>query len=236
MNPGGKVLPDILKSVIPEQQVDIRADLTQTALVTPDEWQWVDSPQPGVTRVMLDRVGDEVAVATSFVRYAEGSSFPTHQHALGEEFLVLEGEFGDEHGRYPAGTYVRNPAGTSHAPFSEPGCLIWVKLRQFDVEDQDQFALALDMTVPEKGREDLVLHEFGAERVREVVGAAGARITIGNGDEVEEALVVEGELAQGNERLPAWSWLRVPAGASVQFGVMKPTRLLVKTRPVHERD
>ena len=216
--------------------MDIRADLSQTALVTPDEWQWVDSPQAGVTRVMLDRVGDEVAVATSFVRYAKGSRFPTHQHALGEEFLVLEGEFGDEHGRYPAGTYVRNPAGTSHAPFSEPGCLIWVKLRQFDVADQDQFARALDTTVPEKGPEERVLHEFGAERVREVVGAAGATVTIGNATEVEEALLVEGALAQGNERLPAWSWLRVPAGASVHFDAIKPTRLLVKTRPVHQRD
>jgi anti-sigma factor ChrR (cupin superfamily) len=86
--------------------MDVHADLTKPAELIPEHWQWVDSPQAGVRRVMLDRVGDEVAVATSFVRYAENSTFPTHQHALGEEFLVLEGEFGDEHGRYRSGSLI----------------------------------------------------------------------------------------------------------------------------------
>ena len=109
--------------------MEIRADLTLPACQHPEDWTWVDSPQPGVARVMLDRVGDEVAVATSIVRYQPGSRFPAHLHARGEEFIVLEGEFADEHGRYPAGSYVRNPPGSRHAPFSDPGCMIWVKLR-----------------------------------------------------------------------------------------------------------
>ena len=131
--------------------MDIRADLSLPASVRPTQWQWVDSPQAGVTRVMLDRAGDEVAVATSFVRYAENSRFPGHSHALGEEFVVLEGEFGDEHGRYAPGTYVRNPAGTQHVPFSDPGCLIWVKLRQFDPKDQSQLVMQLDAEIPDSG-------------------------------------------------------------------------------------
>ncbi|MEM8769874.1 MAG: cupin domain-containing protein, partial [Pseudomonadota bacterium] len=111
--------------------MDIRADLKLEARLRPEEWEWVDSPQPGVRRVMLDRVGDEVAVATSFVRYDAESRFPGHGHEKGEEFIVLEGEFGDEHGRFPPLSYVRNPPGSHHVPFSDPGCLIWVKLRQF---------------------------------------------------------------------------------------------------------
>jgi len=114
----------------------IRADFGQAVWLNPEDGAWASSPEGGVSRLMLDRVGDEVAVATSLVRYAPGSRFPAHDHALGEEFLVLEGVFADEHGRYPAGTYVRNPPGTRHAPFSDPGCLIWVKLRQFDLPDQ----------------------------------------------------------------------------------------------------
>jgi hypothetical protein len=66
---------------------------------------------PGVERMMLDRIGDEVARATSLVRYAPNSTFSPHVHGGGEEFFVLEGEFGDEHRTYPAGTYVRNPIG-----------------------------------------------------------------------------------------------------------------------------
>ncbi len=212
--------------------MNVRADLTELAVVTPDEWQWVDSPQAGVTRVMLDRVGDEVAVATSFVRYAEGSTFPTHEHALGEEFLVLEGEFGDDYGRFPEGTYIRNPPGTSHAPFSEPGCLIWVKLRQFDEVDLTQFDVPLDLEMGEGGTNERLLHEHKSERVREVVLAEGETVSIGN-DEAAELLVLEGEVVALGRDLPRWSWLRVPAGETVTLAALAHSRLFTKTRPIY---
>ena len=113
----------------------INADFDQPALVVPAEKDWVRSPESGVERLMLDRIGDEVARATSIVRYGPGSSFKDHRHDMGEEFLVLDGVFSDEHGEYPTGTYVRNPPGTHHAPFSKDGCRILVKLRQFDADD-----------------------------------------------------------------------------------------------------
>jgi anti-sigma factor ChrR (cupin superfamily) len=80
---------------------------------------------------MLDRVGDEVARATSLVHYAPGSQFERHVHGGGEEILVLEGVFSDESGDHAAGTNLRNPPGSAHAPFSREGCLLFVKLRQF---------------------------------------------------------------------------------------------------------
>src|SRR5215469_13150683 len=85
---------------------------------------------------MLDRTGDEVARATSIVRYAPASRFAAHTHDGGEEFLVLEGVFQDEHGDYPAGSYVRNPPTSRHTPGSAPGCMLFVKLWQFDLEDR----------------------------------------------------------------------------------------------------
>src|SRR5262249_11641352 len=94
------------------------------------------SPIPGVHRRMLDRIGDEVARATTIVRYAPYSRFSSHTHGGGEEFLVLDGVFQDERGDYPAGTYVRNPPTSSHTPGSEPGCTIFVKLWQFDPSDR----------------------------------------------------------------------------------------------------
>ena len=68
----------------------INADFSKPAFVIPSADDWVHSPESGVDRLMLDRIGDEVARATSLVRYAAGSSFASHTHAKGEEFLVLE--------------------------------------------------------------------------------------------------------------------------------------------------
>ncbi len=214
----------------------IRADLTEPARLTPAEWSWVASPQAGVERVMLDRDGDEVAVATSFVRYAPESRFPAHGHALGEEYVVLEGEFGDEHGRFPPGSYVRNPPGSSHTPFSDPGCLIWVKLRQFDTADQRQCELTLDLPIPDTGSAERVLHAHDAEVVREITGAAGAGITLGDAGEAVEVLVLAGAVSEPGASLPAWSWLRIPAGAEQLLTVTEPARLLTKTRPIYPRD
>jgi quercetin dioxygenase-like cupin family protein len=106
-----------------------------------DELPWLPSPEPGVARRMLEREGGEVARATSLVRYAPGSRFGRHVHELGEEFLVLSGVFSDEHGDYPAGTYVRNPPGSAHAPASAPGCMIFVKLRQMAAADEARVCL-----------------------------------------------------------------------------------------------
>jgi anti-sigma factor ChrR (cupin superfamily) len=113
----------------------INADFSKQAVVDRSTADWISSPEFGVDRIMLDRIGDEVARATSIVRYAAGSSFARHEHARGEEFLVLDGVFSDNHGDYPTGFYVRNPPGSGHAPFSKDGCRILVKLRQFDPED-----------------------------------------------------------------------------------------------------
>jgi len=213
--------------------LEIRADFAQPALQKPDQQQWVASPQPGVERVMLDRVGDEVAVATSLVRYAPNSAFPDHEHALGEEFIVLQGEFADEHGRYPAGSYLRNPPGTHHAPFSEPGCLIWVKLRQFDLADQRQCALSLDAEIPATGAVARELHRHAGETVRELAAAAGAEITLAAAPDVQELLVLAGEIRWGAQVVGPFGWIRIPAGAQLAATALSACRLFTKTRPFY---
>jgi hypothetical protein len=116
--------------------MNLNSDFGARAAVHAARLDWTPSPIPGVDRRMLDRIGDEVARATSIVRYAPHSHFSPHTHGGGEEFLVLDGVFQDEHGDYPAGTYVRNPPASSHRPGSEPGCTIFVKLWQFDPDDR----------------------------------------------------------------------------------------------------
>src|SRR5262245_3272776 len=107
--------------------MELNADFSQRVAIHAARLAWVPSPMAGVERRMLDRIGEEVARATSIVRYAPHSHFSPHTHGGGEEFLVLDGIFQDEHGDYPAGSYVRNPPTTRHTPGSEPGCVIFVK-------------------------------------------------------------------------------------------------------------
>ena len=114
----------------------INADFDRRVLVHADELEWLESPMPGVHRRPLDRIGGEVARATTIVRFAPGSRFSEHTHGGGEEFVVLEGVFQDEHGDFPAGSYIRNPPTSHHTPASAPGCTIFVKLWQMDPDDR----------------------------------------------------------------------------------------------------
>ncbi|MWV11396.1 cupin [Pseudomonas sp. R-28-1W-6] len=194
--------------------MQLNADFSQRAITRPGESPWVPSPMPGVERIMLDRIGEELARATSIVRYAAGSHFSEHTHPGGEEFLVLDGVFSDERGDYPAGTYVRNPIGSHHAPFSREGCIIFVKLMQFSADDQqpvviDSNAVAwLPGLVP--GLQVLPLHQHGTEQVALVRWAPGTRFNRHRHWGGEEILVLEGTFQDEFGDYPAGSWLRNP--------------------------
>ena len=114
--------------------MEIHADFSKIVALNTAKLDWVPSPMKGVDRRMLDRIGDEVARATSIVRYAPGSEFPEHTHSGGEEFIVLEGVFQDEHGDYPEGSWIRSPHMSRHAPWSDEGCLIYVKTGHLPME------------------------------------------------------------------------------------------------------
>ena len=201
--------------------MEINANFAEPVRVKTGELAWSPSPMAGVDRRMLDRVGGEVARATSIVRYAKGSSFPEHTHSGGEEFIVLEGVFQDEHGDYPAGTYVRNPVGTHHIPRSDPGCTIFVKLWQFDPQDQEQFALDLD-AVPlvadaeRKGVRQAVLAERGYEQVtlEQWEPDANVKMAAQGGFEL---LVLSGEVSHSGETYGLHDWIRIPPGHSADF-------------------
>ncbi len=194
----------------------LNADFSSRAVVHAANEPWVASPMKGVDRRMLDRIGDEVARATSIVRYAPGSHFSPHNHDGGEEFLVLEGVFQDEHGDYPAGTYVRNPPGTSHTPGSQDGCTILVKLWQFDTADRNQFSrdtnvLAFKADEIRPGVEVQQLHADSRETVRLERWAADTPIDYAPTGGAE-FLVLDGGFEEGGEAFSRWSWLRLPDG------------------------
>ena len=212
--------------------MDINADFTQRAVVHADQEPWVASPMKGVDRRMLDRIGDEVARATTIVRYAPGSAFSAHTHTGGEEYLVLDGVFQDEHGDFPVGTYVRNPPTSSHTPSSAPGATIFVKLWQFDMADRQQVTIDTTAQTPQKvaeGVSEIPLFEDARERVRIELWEPSQTVELAD-HQGFEALVIEGGFAEGGETFQTHSWLRLPPGAPLQAQAgPEGARLWVKT-------
>lgn len=215
--------------------MQIHADFDQRVLLHGAVMPWVDSPVPGVQRRMLDRIGGEVARATSLVRYAPGSRFTAHTHGGGEEFLVLEGVFQDERGDFPVGAYVRNPPTSQHTPRSEAGCIIFVKLWQFDAADRTPVMLDTNRIgrVLEAGRPGVAvstLFEDARETVRIESWQAGAQVEV-DAAEGAELLVVAGGFSDTTDRLQSMSWLRLPSGGKL-CAVAGPqgARVWVKTR------
>jgi len=183
----------------------INADFSRRALVRFDATPWVASPMPGVARKMLDRIGAEVARATSIVRYNPGSAFSPHTHDGGEEYLVLEGVFEDESGAFPAGAYVRNPPTSRHAPAAPQGATILVKLHQFDPADRAR------VHVDPGGTGAVALHADARETVRIAAWPPGAIVPLDAAGGTE-LFVLAGGFSEGGDTLGRWDWLRLPPG------------------------
>jgi quercetin dioxygenase-like cupin family protein len=200
--------------------VELNSDFTRRAVMHGAKLDWVASPIAGIERRMLDRVGGEVARATTIVRYAPDSQFSPHVHTGGEEFLVLDGVFQDEHGDFPPGSYIRNPPQSRHTPGSKPGCTIFVKLWQFDLADRTHVRLdsgKMSYTRPVERPEVEILPLFRDRRedVRLERWPAASRIRLalpGGG----EFLVLDGGFQEAGEAFDAQSWLRLPVGGQLE--------------------
>jgi anti-sigma factor ChrR (cupin superfamily) len=198
----------------------INADFSRRASLATEDHGWVKSPQNGVERVMLDRIGEEKARATSLVRYAPNSYFPHHLHPGGEEILVLSGTFSADETHYPAGWYLRNPPASGHRPYSDDGAVIFVKLRQMSPDESQPVAIdTQDSTnwLRKDNRDVCPLFSDGIEQVclqRIVAGELLFNEPIPNGAEL---LVIAGELVDDNRVYQRWGWLRLPAGGYAQI-------------------
>lgn len=196
----------------------VNADFAARVVLDTSMLPWIPSPQAGVDRRLLDRIGSEVARATSIVRYAPDSFFPGHLHAMGEEYLVLDGVFSDEHGHYPVGTYVRNPPGSRHTPFTKSGCTILVKLRQMLREDEDKIVIAPDQRAFKAGTSGghevatLFNHENGDEKVSIERFAAETKTPRQTIIEGEEIFVLSGAISDEHGDYGARTWIRNPDG------------------------
>jgi len=197
----------------------VNADFARRVTITPQQYQWVASPQSGVERVMLDRIGAEKARATSIVRYAPDSYFSQHTHPRGEEILVLSGTFSDESADFPEGWYLRNPPEWTHQPFSRDGAVIFVKLRQMAPGDDRLVRVNTRDPAAWEPRTDRAicpLFSSGSEQVSLQRPDPGARLfdTPVGGAEI---LVLTGELTADCKSYGQGSWIRLPAGDLPEF-------------------
>jgi len=214
----------------------LNMDFTQRVVVETQDQDWQTSPMPGVSRKPLAREDAERGHATSIVRYEPGASFSEHGHPLGEEILVLEGTFSDQTGDYQAGTYFRNPEGFRHAPFSEAGCVLLVKLHQFQSGDDKHVVIDTRATkwLPGHGGLNVMplyeySHEHAGEHVALVHWPDGERFQRHTHVGGEEIFVISGEFIDEHGRYPAGTWIRSPHISVHNPWVEQETVLWVKT-------
>lgn len=196
---------------------NINMDFDRRVVIQSAEMDWVESPQSGVQRRMLEREDAESGRATSVVRFAPGSAFSPHVHGGGEEFFVLVGVFSDEFGDFGPGTYVRNPIGSRHRPHSEAGCTIFVKLWQMEQADQQQVRIDTRNGSWLPGLVDglsvMPLHEYGSENVALVKWRAGTVFSRHTHPAGEEIFVLDGVFEDEHGGYPQGTWIRSPAGS-----------------------
>jgi len=196
----------------------LNLDFSKHLTIQPSENDWSPSNAPGVERQRLEREHAESGWTTSIVRYAPNSFFPSHSHPGGEEFLVLEGTFSDQTGDFPAMTYVRNPIGSGHKPFTIGGCRIFVKLCQMQPEEQGQTVIRFDDSPWEPDTQDTRkvkrLFENPHERVWIEAWQPGTRSQISPTAGRLEVLILEGEWRYQNRNLETETWMRIPAGGT----------------------
>lgn len=210
----------------------LNMDLDKIVVINTAEQAWQASPCEGVWRKPLAKEAAEHGHTTSIVRFDPGCSFAEHDHPLGEEILVLEGVFSDQYGDYSAGTYLRHPPGSKHIPFSKKGCVLFVKLDQFDPNDGEKVCIDTHKAdwLPGQGKlEVMPLHEFENESVALVRWPSNSKFQPHMHFGGEEIFVISGTFIDEYGSYPQGSWMRSPHKSEHFPFVEEETVIWVKT-------
>lgn len=211
----------------------INMDRSRRVVINTTRAPWVQSPAVGVWRKPLEREAAESGQVTSVVRYEPNATFRSHHHPNGEEVYVLAGVFEDEWGEYPAGSYFRNPPGSSHTPASPQGCLLFVKLNMFQSGDTRSVRLASSNMAWHPGIVDgltvVELHSFGGEQTALVRWQPDTHFNRHTHPGGEEIYVLDGVFEDEHGRYPQGTWLRNPPYSTHHPFSTEGCTLLVKT-------
>jgi anti-sigma factor ChrR (cupin superfamily) len=214
----------------------LRGDLRRREQVDTRALPWSASPSPSVLRKRLHRVGPaESGQVTSLVRYEPGARFPVHDHTDGEEILVLSGVFSDQRGDHGPGSYLLSPEGHRHAPGSEPGCVLFVKLRQYAGAGRVYVEVDSDALAWQPAQRDGVEEKplYSDPRFPDSSRLERWRPGARPGPQAHpggaEVYVIEGALADPRGRYAAGSWLRLPPGDVFDAHSVSGARVFVKS-------
>ena len=193
----------------------LNQDFSEHVVINTSSEKWHNSPSTGVDRIYLERDNmGEFSIASSIVKFSPNSSFDEHVHDSGEEIYVLDGTFSDQYGDYTKGSYLRNPDKSVHKPFSKEGCVIFVKLRQFQSDDTSRVIKDTKTSpwfqglVP--GLSVMPLHEFQTEHAAMVKWEPNTVFNAHKHWGGEEILVIEGVFYDENGSYPKGTWIRSP--------------------------
>ena len=214
-------------------------NLSEQACYKPGDGSWIKSPADGVSRIHLEREALESGHTTSFVKFEPNSFFPQHQHPLGEEIYVLDGVFSDENGDYPAGSYLRNPPGSQHKPFTKEGCTLFVKLDQFQHDDTSHVELRPDQQHWSQGIGNLKvisLHQHNTESTALVWWPENEVFQPHTHWGGEEIIVISGRFIDEHGEYPEGSWIRSPHMSKHFPRVEEETLILVKVGHLAKND
>ena len=209
----------------------LNMDFSKIACSLAKEQQWVKSSADGVSRIHLEREAAESGHTTSFVKFEAGSYFPEHVHTQGEEIYVLEGVFSDQNDDYPVGTYIRNPPGSRHKPFTKEGCVLFVKLEQFQKDDTQHVVVKPEVQQWQQGIGNLKvlsLHAHNTESTALVHWPANEVFQPHTHWGGEEIVVISGTFIDEHGEYPAGSWIRSPHMSQHYPRVEDETLILVK--------
>lgn len=181
-------------------------------IVYSDAIDWQSSPSSSVSRKRFHLAGEtENGQVTSLVRYDPGAGFPSHPHPGGEEILVLSGVFSDETGDWPAGSYLLNPEGFAHAPYSESGCRLLVKLRQYSGDQPARLALDCLQSTQFEGVACKLLHSDAIEKTV-VMKLERGQVIKNKFKGGCEGFVLDGNVNVNGADLGPNDWFRFPDG------------------------
>ena len=189
-------------------------DISQRVALNSSTLPWIDSSLSRFQSKLLERHTEELAKTTSIVRYEANTQFETQTYPLGQEILILEGDYVDGDGIYGAGTYIKNPPNSSHTISSKSGCTLFVKNNYLTLDDNQRTILDTQSADWFQGLVTgltvLPLAEFGTKHTALVRWAPETRFNPHRHFGGEEILVLEGVFEDEFGKYPVGTWIRSP--------------------------
>jgi anti-sigma factor ChrR (cupin superfamily) len=215
------------------QATQLNADVALRVVVQSAQLPWLDAPTPLIKHKVLMQGDGENAKASAVIKLLPGANVADLPHQLGEEIFVLEGSLSDAKGDHPAGSYIKNPAGSNYSPYSKQGCTLFVRRRQMDAGDEQKLVInthsAQWFEGMVKGLTVLPLTEFGSQHTAMVRWAPQTFFNPHRHFGGEEIFVVEGVFSDEHGDFPAGSWMRSPHLSQHQPFSREGCLILVKT-------